>query len=463
MIEIFTPFLSPDQIKTSPEDRAYYGRDWLKDYTPAPSLILFPKSTEDVAAIVRSCRTHRLSIVPSGGRTGLSGGATATKGEIIVSLEKMNRIVKVDPVARNLTAEAGVITETIQRAAEDLGFYFPVEFTTKGSSMIGGNIATNAGGIRVIKYGNIRSWILGLTVVTGSGEILHLNGELIKNNTGYDLRHLFIGSEGTLGIITEACLALSQKPHDRVRILCGCAGTEQVLAAFHTLRMSGLEMSAFEYFSDKGLQKVLAHHPLPSPFTASYPAYFLLELEITPHEPRENIESVLGALLEEETILDAVISASPKQSDDLLALRERIGETLSSHYYPHKNDISVPIASIPQFLSELEALLKVAYPSYEIVVFGHIGDGNLHVNIVKPSSLSREEFLTSCHEVDHKIFTLVQQYRGSISAEHGVGLLKKEFLTYSRSTEEISLMRGIKKVFDPDGILNPGKIFDGYQ
>ncbi len=456
----YFPFLRPDQILTSLEDKNHYGKDWLKDFTPNPSLVLLPASTEEVSQILKVCNEKNFALVPSGGRTGLSGGATAINGEIILSLDRMNRVLGVSEVDRLITVQAGVITQRIHEEANAHNLYFPVEFTTKGSSHIGGNVSTNAGGIRVVKYGNTRDWVVGMTAVTGSGEILRLNGSLFKNQTGYDLKSLLIGSEGTLGIITELTLKLISIPHERVRLLAAIPKVENIIELLRDTRQRFDGLSAFEFFTEGGLSKVLAHHPLTRPFKEVHPHYVLLEIERSQAESTDELLEFFSAKIEAGLIDDVVLSQSQKQADDLLSLRERIGETLSTHYSPHKNDISVPVPSIPGFVRELEALIKKEYPAFEVIVFGHIGDGNLHLNVLKPPSLQFDEFLKFCHEADKKIFTLVQHYKGSISAEHGVGLLKKEFLEYSKTPFEISLMRGIKSVFDPKGILNPGKIFD---
>jgi len=460
MERTFTGILPAERILTSDADKAHYGRDWLPDFSPTPSHILLPKSTDEVQKIVLYCNEHRIPLVPSGGRTGLSGGATASRNEVVLSLEKMNRVLEVNPIDRTIRVEAGVVTQKVQDAAKDVGLYFPIEFTTKGSSQIGGNVATNAGGIRVIKYGNTRDWVLGMTVVLGDGQKLSLNGSLFKNQTGYDIKSLLIGSEGTLGIITELTLKLTSYPGERVRLVVAIESVTQVLPLLHKVREQFPNLSAFEYFTEAGLKKVLLHHKLPRPFTTPYPAYVLIEIERRKADLHDELEDGFAALIEESLILDAIIGSSEKQHEELLSIREKISETLSMHYSPHKNDVSVPVPTIPAFVVDLEKVLKAEYADFERVIFGHIGDGNLHVNILKPADLSKAEFLSRCHEVDNLIFKVVAKYNGSISAEHGVGLLKKEFLHYSRTPEEIALMKAIKRVFDPLSILNPGKIFD---
>lgn len=455
----FQDLLPAERILTSSDARAHYGRDWLKQYSPNPSVILLPVTTAEVQAVVCRCKERSLALVPSGGRTGLSGGATALSGEIVLSLERMNKILEVRTLDRTLRCQAGTVTQKVQEAAEQHNLYFPVEFGSKGQSQIGGNIATNAGGIRVLRYGSMREWVVGLTAVTGRGDLIELNGALFKNQTGYDLRNLLIGSEGTLAVITEATLRLTALPFERTRILCALKSVEGVLSLFHESRSTFRELSAFEFFMENALEKVLRHGGLQRPLQQPHPCYALLEIERRPGESLDQIERFLAPKIEAGLILDAVVSQSQRQADSLLELRERISEVLSAHYMPHKNDISVPIPAISAFTHELFERLAAHYPGWELVVFGHIGDGNLHINILKPSEMSADEFMKRCHETDPHIFELVSAHRGSISAEHGVGLLKRDFLHFSRSPAEIALMREIKRSFDPHGIMNPGKIF----
>ncbi len=446
-------------ILTDPDSCAFYGRDWLKDFEPRASMVVFPESVEHIQAVVRGCIHAKVSIVPSGGRTGLSGGATATNGEIIVSLERMRRILEVNRVDRTIRCEAGVALERIQASACEQGLYFPVDFSSRGSAQIGGNIATNAGGIRVIRYGNMRDWVVGLKVVTGAAEILELNGSLFKNNSGYDLRSLIIGSEGTLGVIAEATLRLASLPLDTTRVLCGLSGNDAILPLLSHCRDNLRGLSAFEFMEQSALEEVINRRGLRKPFTGSYPTYILVEIELNEPGDTEEVVRVFGEAFENDLIQDVVVSESTAQSKELMDLRDLVGETLSTHYTVHKNDISVPVSAIPSFVKDLHASIGAVYPEFKVVVFGHVGDGNLHVNVLKPAGMEDHNFWSLCHQSDHTIFSAVQRYKGSISAEHGVGLVKRDFVHYTRSNAEIQLMRGIKSVFDPHGIMNPGKIF----
>ena len=446
------------QIKTDAVSLEHWGKDWTKHFAPAPSAIVFPKTTEQVQALVKLANEHNIVITPSGGRTGLSAGAVASNGEIVVSLDKMNKIGQFYPADRLVEVEAGVITVQLQQFAEAQGLYYPVDFASAGSSQIGGNIGTNAGGIKVIRYGMTRQWVMGLTVVTGKGDILKLNRGMIKNATGYDLRQLFIGAEGTLGIVTEAQMKLDRPPQDLTVMVLGMDEFDhvmQVLAAFQ----AQIDLTAFEFFDEVAVDKLMATGHVQEPFEARTKYYVLLEFE-APYEPiMDKAMAIFEDCMDNGWIVDGVMSQSMAQAMDLWKLREYISETISV-FTPYKNDISVLISHVPNFIHDIETIVNAKYPDFEICWFGHIGDGNLHLNILKPESLSKNEFFEQCHMVNDYIFEVVRQYGGSVSAEHGVGMTKKPYLHYSRSETEIDYLREIKKVLDPNGIMNRGKIFD---
>lgn len=449
--------IDSNKIKTDPASLQYFGKDWTTYYDIKSSAVLFPTTTEDVVAIVQWARQHSIALVPSGGRTGLSGAACATRGEVIVSFEKMNRVIEFNETDGTVVLEPGVITEELQNLAAKNGYYYPVDFAASGSSQIGGNIATNAGGIKVVRYGMTREWIVGLKVVTGTGEVLHLNNGLIKNATGYDFRHLFIGSEGTLGFITEATIKLASPPVPTKVLVFALDQMSSVMKVFSHFKKSCV-MQAYEMFSEKALGYVLESTGLARPFETVSDFYVVCELECSSAETEEKIMSAFEQALSEGWIVDGVISQSETQEKTFWRYREDISESLSK-YSPYKNDISVTISKAPAFMQELDTVLKSAYPTWNVIWFGHIGDGNLHINILRPEGMTKEAFVLECRKVDEHVFKTIQKYGGSISAEHGVGLSKKSFLHYSRSIAEIEIMKGIKKVFDPDGIINPGKIF----
>lgn len=448
--------LKKEQIKTDEESLKYWGKDWTTYFDIKASAIVFPHSTEDVVKLVHWARKNKIALIPSGGRTGLSGAAVATQGEVIVSFDQMNKVREFNPVDQTVVIEPGVVTEALQEFAHSKNLFYPVDFAARGSSQMGGNIATNAGGIKVVRYGLTRDWVAGLTVVTGTGDVLELNNALVKNATGYDLRHLFIGSEGTLGFITEATIRLAPAPPPMKVLVMGVSGLDAVMKIFAEFKTK-TSLVAFEMFSDKALRKVLEGTGLSAPLTTECPFYVLAEVETRNEADEEHALSVFEKSLEEGWVLDGVISQSDVQAKTFWRYREDISESLAK-YSPYKNDIAVAISKVPPFMEDLDQVLSTAYPTWEVVWFGHIGDGNLHINILRPEGMSKEEFVKECRKVDVLVFDAVKKYKGSISAEHGVGLTKRSFLNYTRSEAEIELMRGIKKVFDPDNIINPGKV-----
>lgn len=449
-------FLKPEQIKTDNESLQYWGRDWTTYFDINASAIVFPNSTDDVVNLVKWARKNKIALIPSGGRTGLSGAAVATQGEVIVSFDHMNKILAFNEVEHSVDIQAGVVTEALQNFAKEKDLFYPVDFAARGSSQMGGNIATNAGGIKVVRYGLTRDWVLGLKVVTGTGDVLELNNSLVKNATGYDLRHLFIGSEGTLGFITEATIKLAPKPPEMTVLVMGVSGLPAVMNIFAEFKAK-TPLVAFEMFSQKALVKVLENTGLSAPLETECEYYVLAEVETRSEADQEQALAVFESGLEKGWILDGVMSQSEVQAKTFWRYREDISESLA-HHSPYKNDIAVSISKVPAFMQELDQLLIKAYPDWEVVWFGHIGDGNLHINILRPEGMSKEIFVSECRKVDQLVFETVKKYKGSVSAEHGVGLTKKSFLNYTRSEAEIELMRGIKKLFDPDNIINPGKV-----
>jgi FAD/FMN-containing dehydrogenase len=446
-----------DFLTREPSELQEYGRDWTRVYPPAPSAVAFPRNTEEVARLLALCHQHRVPVVPSGGRTGLAAGAVAARGELVLSLQRMTRMGPVDVLGNTVRVQAGAITEAVHKHCAEHGLTWPVDFASKGSSQVGGNIATNAGGVKVIRYGLTRQWVLGLQVVTAQGQVLELNGALEKNNTGTDLRQLFIGSEGTLGIITEATLKLAPLPGRLDVFLFAVPDVAAVLRLFREARRAPLLISAYEFFTDKCLARVQRHRKLRSPFEAPSGCYVLLEAEA---KDAAGVEAWLGSLFERGLVTDGTLAQSPTQASELWALRESISESLSATGLPHKNDVSLPVSGLEGFCAELEQVFGTRYPGWEIALFGHIGDGNLHINIMKPDALEKAEFLAHTKQADHAMFELVRKHGGSISAEHGIGLLKKDYLAYTRSPAELALLRTLKQALDPNNILNPGKILD---
>lgn len=456
-----------ERLADDPADLAYYGADRCRGGWPVrPSFAVFPRSIAEVQSVVRACAERGVAVVPSGGRTGLAGAATATAGEVVLSLEKMHRILGVDPAARTLRCEPGATLQSVHEAAAAAGLLYPVDYAAKGTAQIGGSLATNAGGVKVLRYGLTRDWVLGLKVVLASGELLELGGALVKNNTGYDLRQLFIGSEGTLGVIVEVTLRLCRPPADALVALCAVPDDARVLALFARLRSSSLTLSAFEFLDDGCLRHVLAHRPgdASPPFAAASPRYALVEVEVPVpgdaalEQTRDELGACLGDAQEAGEIDDAVLAATAAQARALWAYREDISESLHRHT-PHKADIALPVAHVQAFLHAWRPRVQERLPEIEALCFGHVGDGNLHLNLLRPEGMPLPEFLGRVHGFDDELYALVQAHAGSISAEHGVGLLKREHLHRSRSATEVAIMRGIKAVLDPQGLFNPGKIF----
>lgn len=457
LLESLKQQVEPSKVLTDLESLESYGKDWTKIYKPNPLAIVFPKTIEEVQHIVRWANENHIALVPSGGRTGLSGAAVATNHEVVVAFDYMNKIIDFNAIDREVICQPGVITKQLQNFAEEQGLYYPVDFASSGSSQIGGNIGTNAGGIKVIRYGMTRNWIAGLKVVTGKGDLLELNKGLTKNATGYDFRHLFIGSEGTLGFIVEATIKLERQPNNLTVMVLGTPDFESIMPVLHAFQAK-LDLTAFEFFSDKCLAKILDRGDIPAPLENRYPFYALIEFEATTEHVTEQAMSVFEHCLEQGWVEDGVISQSAQQLQNLWRLREDISETIAP-FTPYKNDLSVTVSKVPYFLADIDAIVKADYPDFEVLWYGHIGDGNLHLNILKPSHLDKETFFAKCADVNTKVFEVVKKYNGSVSAEHGVGLVKRDYLEYSRSEAEIQYMKSVKAIFDPNHIMNPGKVF----
>ena len=444
------------RLLTAPDELLHYGRDWTRRWTPAPLAVALPGSIDEVQAVLRWASAEGVPVVPSGGRTGLSGGAVAAGGELVLSLERLRRVLGFDPVDRTLTVEAGTPLEAVQEAAREHGLQYPVDFAARGSCTIGGNIATNAGGIRVLRYGNTREWVAGLKLVTAAGELLDLNRGLVKNSSGYDLRHLAIASEGTLGVVVEATLRLAPPPPPVATLLLALPSFEVLMQVFQALR-ARLALEAFEFFTDVALRHVLAHGA-QAPFEAAYPYYVVLDAAAGgPDDPA--LLEAFAHCAGQGWVEDGVVAQSQAQAAQLWRLREGITEALAPHL-PYKNDVAVRVSAMPAFLADARALLGAEYPEFEVAWFGHIGDGNLHINVLKPEGLAQDAFVERCGAVTAHLAGLVERHGGTISAEHGIGLVKKPYLGCTRGAVEIEVMRALRSALDPAGILNPGKLFD---
>ena len=363
-LDALAALLEPDALSTDPGDLATYGRDWTKVHEPRPSAVLFPMRTDEVARVLAYCNANDIAVVPSGGRTGLAAGAVAARGEVVLSLAKMTAMHEVDVLGQTVRVQAGAITEAVHRHCESHGLTWPVDFASKGSSQVGGNIATNAGGVKVIRYGLTRHWVLGLEVVLADGSVLALNGALEKNNTGADLRQLFIGSEGTLGVVTEATLKLARVPTRLDVMLFAVDGLSGVLSLFAEARKGPFTLSAFEFFTDKCLARVQRHRGLRAPFDGdAHTHYVLVEAEGEGTDDSE-LETWLGSLFERSLVVDGTMAQNAAQRRSLWELRQSLSESLSGTGLPHKNDISLPIAALDAFCGELDGVFSARYPGW---------------------------------------------------------------------------------------------------
>lgn len=441
-----------------------YLIDWRRRFTGKACAVLRPGSTDEVAAIVKLCNAARVPIVPQGGNTGLVLGSVPDQSgtAAVLSLTRLNRIRAVDPVNNTLTVEAGCILERAQEEARRVGRLFPLSLAAQGSCTIGGNLSTNAGGTAVLRYGNMRDLCLGLEVVTPQGDIWNGLRGLRKDNTGYDLRDLFIGAEGTLGIITAAVLKLFPAPKAQLTALAAMQTPEDALN-FLTIAQDecGAILTGFELISDVCLQLVIKHFPhLQLPFAQPHLQYVLVELSDSESEDHamSMLEAVISRALEESVIEDAVVASSIAQSRALWALREHIPLAQAEEGKNIKHDISVPISNIANFIRETDDLLQQAFPGCRMVTFGHLGDGNLHYNVSAPVDVQDETFILRQPEVNRVVHDNVHRFGGSISAEHGLGALKRNEITQYKSDVELQLMRNIKNALDPLNLMNPGKI-----
>jgi FAD/FMN-containing dehydrogenase len=435
--------------------------EWRGRYQGHSPLLLKPHTTAQVSAILSICNATRTPIVPQGGNTGLVGGQIPLEGEILLSLAHMNRVRQMDGRAMHAIAEAGVVLADMQRAADEAGAYFPLSLAAEGSATLGGNLSTNAGGVNVLRYGSARQLALGLEVVLADGRVLDLLRTLQKDNTGYDLKQMFIGAEGTLGVITAAALKLFPKPQARETAFIGVPGPAAAIALLRQMeKTSGGLLSAFELIPRIGLELVLAHvaqtcDPLASPA----PWYVLLEATSAGAAPlREMIESGISAALGSGVATDAVLAASDAQRAALWRLRESLSEAQKRDGASLKHDVSVPLDSIPEFISRVAAAVEGAVPGARPVPFGHVGDGNIHFNFGAPKGGDGNAFLARRDEVARVVHDLVHGFNGSISAEHGLGIAKRDEILRYRTAAEMDVMRALKLALDPNNILNPGKV-----
>ena len=448
-------------------DALPWETDWRERYRGRALAVVRPGTTEEVAAVVRLCSQAGIPVIPQGGNTGLCGGATPDDSgrAVILSLQRLNRIRSIDTDNDTMEVEAGCILQAVQQAARDAGRLFPLSLAAEGSCTIGGNLATNAGGTQVLRYGNMRELTLGLEVVTAQGDIWHGLRGLRKDNTGYDLRDLYIGSEGTLGVITAATLKLHPVPVARCTALLALESIDAAIAMLARARAGmGASLTGFELMAGDCLQDVVRCFPQQRlPFegpSAAMPWYALLELSDSESEThaRERFEVVVGEAIEAGVVQDAVIAESMAQSHALWHLRESIPLAEKESGKSIKHDVSIPVSRMAEFVLGTNAALQAAFPGIRNVIFGHLGDGNLHYNVAPGSAFTEAQLLQRQAEIHGIVHDRVQACQGSISAEHGVGQLKRDYLPRYTDPVELALMRRIKAAFDPDGLMNPGKV-----
>ena len=462
LISQFAEVIGAEHVLSSDEAMSAHLGDWRGRYRGAAICVVRPATTAEVAAVVRACAQAGVAMVPQGGNTSLCGAATpGPEGEaVLISLSRLRRLRAIDPENNTMTVEAGCVLQTLQEAAAEAGRLFPLSLAAEGSCQIGGNLSTNAGGVQVLRYGNTRELTLGLEVVLPSGEIWDGLRGLRKDNTGYDLKHLFIGAEGTLGIITAAVLKLFPLPRATATAWLAIASPALAVRLLGDLQARfGALLTACELVSDVALGLVRKHFPTAKGGFSASPWHLLVELSGGDDQSRRQaFEAFLGEALESGTISDAVIAQSGEQAQRLWALRENIGEAQKIEGLSIKHDVSVPISRIPEFVERAGRELAHAFPDIRIVAFGHLGDGNLHYNQSQAAAGENAVFIAAQPTVNRIVYELVHELGGSISAEHGIGQLKREELLRYKSPVEMEMMRAIKRTLDPQGLMNPGKV-----
>ena len=465
LISALNTLLGPQGVLTAAADLEPYVVDWRGVYRGAAAAVVRPANTAQVAAVMKLCAETRTPLVPQGGNTGMCGASVpnAAGNEIVLSLARMNRILEVDPLNNTLTAEAGCVLAAIQQAAAAVDRLFPLSLAAEGSCQIGGNLSTNAGGVNVLRYGNTRDLVLGLEVVLPDGRIWNGLRGLRKDNTGYDLKHLFIGAEGTLGIITAATLKLFPRPAANATAWMAVRDPEAALQLLALMRRHCNDrITAFELISRHSLELVWKHVPgTRDPLAEPSPWYVLTELADAGDEPalRRDLEQALEDALQEGLVVDAVIAGSRTQAQALWHMRESIPEGARQEpVMVYRHDIAVAVGRIPEFIREAQAALEARFPTVQLICFGHLGDGNLHYNAYLPERLRSDAAARDAHDVTTTVYDIVQQYGGSFSAEHGIGLSKVAELAHYKSPVELDLMRTVKRALDPQGLLNPGKV-----
>ncbi len=448
--------VGPKGVLRSDADKAPYLREWRGLWTGETPIVLRPQSTEDVSRILAIAHETETIIVPQSGNTGLVGGQIPNNGEVLLSLNRMTRITNVDATDFTLTTEAGATLKSIQHAAEVVDRLFPLSLASEGTCHIGGNLSTNAGGLNVLAYGNTRDLCLGLEVVLADGRVLNMMKTLRKDNTGYDLKNMFIGAEGTLGIITAATLKLFPRPRRYDTILVAvptpAAALELLSRAKHA---SGNRVVAFELIPEIGVLFTVKHMNTRRAVETVAPWYVLFEMA----DVAEGVaDTVLEAALESGTVLDGVTAQSETQRRELWGLRENMSESQKFEGGSIKHDVSVPVSKLPAFIAEASRAVEAFQPGVRICCFGHMGDGNMHFNVSQPVNMDKQAYLARWHDMNRVVHDIVMKLNGSFSAEHGIGVLKRKDMQRYKSAVELDVMRSLKHMLDPKNILNPGRV-----
>jgi FAD/FMN-containing dehydrogenase len=458
LIAALTGIVGTAQVLTDPADIAPFVTDWRGRYRGAARCVVRPGNAEEVAAVVKACVAAGVPIVPQGGNTSLCGAATpdAAGQAVVLSLGRLNRVLAIDPGNNTITVEAGCTLAAVQEAAHAADRLFPLALASEGTCQIGGNLSTNAGGVQVLRYGNTRELTLGLQVVLPSGEVWDGLRGLRKDNTGYDLKHLFIGAEGTLGIITAAVLKLYPLPRRQTTCWLNVASPAAAVDLLNAAKGAfDAQLTAFELISETALGLVLRHIPGAARPSSISPWYVLAEFS---DAESAAVEAWLADRMAASAVGDGVVAGSLAQARQLWALRENISEAQKIEGISIKHDVAVPVSKIPEFLARADAALAEAFPGIRVVAFGHVGDGNLHYNLSKADAQDNAAFIAAQPTVNVIVHDLVHALNGSISAEHGIGQLKREEILRYKTPLEMALMRSIKQALDPAGLMNPGKL-----
>ena len=443
------------------DDQTPLLTEWRQRWHGSAEMIVAPQNRDELCAIVKHCAAKKIAITPQGGNTGLVGGQIPTGHEILISTKRMRTIESVSVIDNTMTVEAGVTLQEAQSAALEADRFFPLSIGSEGSCQIGGAISTNAGGVNVLRYGNMRDLVLGLEAVLPNGEIWNGLHSLRKNNTGYDLKHLFIGGEGTLGIVTRAVLKLFARPHQTETVFIGAASADAIIALLPRLQGgSGGLVSSFELIDEMCINLVLRHIPNTRlPLAQTYPFYGLIEFSAGHGAHlKPLVETLLAGAIEEGLTSDVAVASNETQRDDFWRLRHHVSQALNGEGVGARHDVSVPISAIPQFLQTAARAIQQVAPAARIAAFGHVGDGNIHYDIIPPEGASKTALDDQRPAIEAAVYDVIAQFGGSISAEHGIGTHKKEILAKHKDSVELAMMHAVKTAIDPHNIMNPGKM-----